>query len=218
MNDQIQTELFEIIPPEVRYCVVCNGEMVLGKKWNCPTCSSRRYQEHKKTFNGRSLTNHKDFLRKQEWVSVNGGCCNSCGYISKVEGCLSVYDFHHLDPDAKKFEINASYLRSISDGEVEAEIDKCILLCRNCHAEEHDLIKRQLITLEESIERLKKFKATAIAKKDDDKNPPTYTIKVEREPEVTFKQVVSTFNTLLKTWYKKIGNRISIPYRLGVRA
>jgi hypothetical protein len=57
-------------------------------------------------------------------------CCNVCG-----EDRNWVLDFHHPDPKNKKF--------SISQGEMygwrklKQEMDKCILLCSNCHRDLH---------------------------------------------------------------------------------
>lgn len=51
--------------------------------------------------------------------------------------CNSVLDFHHLDPTKKEFTIG--YIKSTTFNEiVKKELDKCILVCRNCHAEIHD--------------------------------------------------------------------------------
>lgn len=40
--------------------------------------------------------------------------------------------FHHLDPSQKEFEISG---KSISWERLKAELDKCALVCRNCHGE-----------------------------------------------------------------------------------
>lgn len=68
---------------------------------------------------------------KQEYVEYMGNCCTSCGYNK----CLGALEFHHLDPNEKDFEISKS--RYKSKDEVKKELDKCILLCSNCHKEAH---------------------------------------------------------------------------------
>lgn len=61
-------------------------------------------------------------------VEYKGGKCQICGY-SKYQGAL---DLHHLGD--KRFGLaDKGYTRSWE--EVKAEIDKCILLCANCHRE-----------------------------------------------------------------------------------
>lgn len=52
-----------------------------------------------------------------------------CGYSK----CIEALEFHHLDPTEKEFEI--SDRRSWEA--LTAELDKCILLCANCHREYH---------------------------------------------------------------------------------
>lgn len=65
-------------------------------------------------------------------VEYKGGCCQHCGY-DKYIGAL---EFHHLDPSQKDFSISGSgYTRSFE--KMKPELDKCILLCANCHREEH---------------------------------------------------------------------------------
>jgi hypothetical protein len=44
-------------------------------------------------------------------------------------------EFHHTNPDEKDFGVSKILTRSIAD--LKAEVDKCVLLCSNCHAEEH---------------------------------------------------------------------------------
>jgi hypothetical protein len=61
-----------------------------------------------------------------------GGRCSECGY-DRSEAALQ---FHHLDPETKApFPLNSSHNRRWEA--VRAELDKCVLLCANCHAELH---------------------------------------------------------------------------------
>jgi 5-methylcytosine-specific restriction endonuclease McrA len=63
-------------------------------------------------------------------VKEAGGSCRLCGYDRYV-GALQ---FHHLDPDAKRFALSVRGLtRSLEKAREEAR--KCVLLCSNCHAE-----------------------------------------------------------------------------------
>jgi hypothetical protein len=45
-------------------------------------------------------------------------------------------DFHHLDPYKKDFSIGRNWSKSLDA--LKAELDKCILVCRNCHGEIHE--------------------------------------------------------------------------------
>lgn len=62
-----------------------------------------------------------------------GGKCAICGY-KKSQRALS---FHHINPNKKDFGLSARGLTR-SWEKVKEEIDKCILLCANCHMEVHD--------------------------------------------------------------------------------
>ena len=70
---------------------------------------------------------------KAALVSEAGGCCCICGYRRSMRAL----HFHHLDPSAKRFAINAQGM-SLGLESLRAEARKCILLCSNCHAEVED--------------------------------------------------------------------------------
>ena len=71
-------------------------------------------------------------------VEYKGGHCGKCGY----NRCIDALEFHHLDSSGKDFSISAKgYTRSWI--KVKEELDKCILLCANCHREVH--AKTQLL-------------------------------------------------------------------------
>ena len=67
---------------------------------------------------------------KEMAIAYKGGACQLCGYY-KFQGAL---DLHHLNPEQKTFGIaDKGYTRSWE--RVKAELDKCILVCANCHRE-----------------------------------------------------------------------------------
>lgn len=72
-------------------------------------------------------------------VEYKGGKCQVCGYSRSI----AALDFHHRDPNQKDFGIGGA----ISYGweRIRAEVDKCDLLCKCCHAEEHDRIRAEKI-------------------------------------------------------------------------
>ena len=70
-------------------------------------------------------------------VEYKGGKCELCGY-NKCEGAL---EFHHKDPKEKDIEIskwNFNYNQDINI--FLNEVNKCMLLCANCHREQHCMI------------------------------------------------------------------------------
>ena len=73
---------------------------------------------------------------KQIAVEYKGGSCSKCGYSK----CSAALEFHHTDPTEKDFGIAAKG-RTMSEAKMKAELDKCVMLCANCHREEHDLLR-----------------------------------------------------------------------------
>jgi len=69
--------------------------------------------------------------RKAECVEYLGGSCQGC-----KETRLLVLEFHHRDPKTKAFSIATKLRWSWSFERIRdsGELDKCDLLCRNCHA------------------------------------------------------------------------------------
>jgi hypothetical protein len=68
---------------------------------------------------------------KQKCVDYKGGKCEKCGYNKS----LNSLHFHHLDPSIKEFGMS----RKRKNWEaLKAELDKCILVCANCHGELHE--------------------------------------------------------------------------------
>lgn len=69
---------------------------------------------------------------KEKCVEYKGGKCDICGY-DKYVGAL---EFHHENQKEKDFEI--SKLKSWTfDERIIKELDKCVILCSNCHKETH---------------------------------------------------------------------------------
>ena len=67
---------------------------------------------------------------KNKAIAYLGGGCYVCGY----DKCNAALEFHHRDPTKKDFAIS----RQRSLDKIKAELDKCVLLCANCHRETHD--------------------------------------------------------------------------------
>lgn len=71
--------------------------------------------------------------RKIELVNYKGGKCEKCGYSQN----LSALDFHHLHPEDKSFQLDSRHLSNTNIDRLKEEVDKCVLLCANCHRETH---------------------------------------------------------------------------------
>lgn len=95
-----------------------------------------------------------DRRRKQvrlKALEYKGSTCTVCKYNK----CLKALEFHHLASDKKDFGISEKgYTRSWK--KIIEELDKCILLCANCHREVHEGITQlpQVIVVEKQGELL----------------------------------------------------------------
>lgn len=69
--------------------------------------------------------------KKLKAIEYKGGQCIRCGY-KKYYGALQ---FHHRDPNIKEMSITKARYRKWET--FKKELDKCDLLCANCHAEIH---------------------------------------------------------------------------------
>lgn len=72
--------------------------------------------------------------RKLEAIEIKGGSCIKCGYNKNI----SALDFHHIEPDKKNYQLDVRHFSNTSIEKLEIELKKCILLCSNCHREEHN--------------------------------------------------------------------------------
>lgn len=68
---------------------------------------------------------------KLKAIQYKGGCCQICRYNRAIRAL----SFHHLDPTQKDFGISGG---TKSFERIKSELDKCILVCMNCHAEIHE--------------------------------------------------------------------------------
>lgn len=77
---------------------------------------------------------------KPKLVAQFGGKCQECGYSR----CLRALQFHHLDPTTRKdWMVNGTASGHVSAKEILAHPENFLLLCANCHIEEHDRIDQE---------------------------------------------------------------------------
>lgn len=94
---------------------------------------------------GSCTTRIRRYLTKKAAVKYLGGKCSKCSWDKDI----TALDFHHLS--GKEF--NLSRANNKSWDVVKAELDKCILLCANCHRMEHSGYNNQRL-----IEAANKYK------------------------------------------------------------
>ena len=137
---------------EKKFCKVC--EKKLNYRSKTLLCKEHLYGEKKCSKCGSLLTKENSikknkgvqtyckkclykiqterWINRKKWaVKYKGGKCDNCGY-NKYYGAL---EFHHTNPKEK--EMGWTKMRLVSLDKLKKELDKCILLCANCHRERH---------------------------------------------------------------------------------
>lgn len=92
-------------------------------------CANCHREVHR---SGKVTKYSKAKIKMLEYKKTN--CCSKCGY-SKLNSAL---EFHHINPNTKELEL--SKCRIVAEEittTTKQELDKCIVLCANCHREEH---------------------------------------------------------------------------------
>jgi len=93
-----------------------------GKGRVCKTvCKSCHYKQRIERYRSKKL----------KAIEYKGGKCKKCGY----DKCPGSLQFHHRNPSEK--DPNWKHVRSWSFSKTKKELDKCDLLCANCHGEVH---------------------------------------------------------------------------------
>ena len=69
---------------------------------------------------------------KELAIEYKGGKCYVCGY----DRYIGALEFHHIDPTKKEFGLGMSGLTR-SWEKTRKELDKCVIICSNCHRELH---------------------------------------------------------------------------------
>lgn len=108
--------------------------------FNISVSSVKKYGKRKRSKQTREevlahYREHKRQLRadtKKKCIEYLGGKCKLCGYNK----CDKALDFHHVNPKEKDFNIGQNNTKYRFE-QLKLELDKCVLLCRNCHAEVH---------------------------------------------------------------------------------
>ena len=104
---------------------------------NCHQEEEERISKEKRNISGTksSIYQHIRLNKiKQYFIDLKGGKCKECGYNK----CLRALCFHHRNPKEKKFTLNHFDLGHRSEKNLLKEVNKCDLLCANCHMELHD--------------------------------------------------------------------------------
>lgn len=108
-------------------CRECGSDRAVGSSLCLPCLEVWNKSHHGK---------RKDI--KQRCVDYKGCACIDCGLKTEM---ICVYDFHHRDPALKEFTIMVNSHREWS--RITAELDKCDLVCANCHRIRHHQMREE---------------------------------------------------------------------------
>lgn len=115
------------------YCVTCGSTNKIDINYDgdnlCNDCGSVLVsKDNKLTYNALARVKAKVFVKN--YLSTHS--CELCG-----ENRIWVLDFHHKDRKDKENNINDMIKNRNSIKTIQKEIDKCDVLCSNCHRELH---------------------------------------------------------------------------------
>lgn len=130
----------------MKICMNCGEEKALDQfnkketnkdrlqKW-CRICQNTKNRQHYQTNkpyyysrNKRRVTETREWIRELRSTLK----CIRCG-----ESDYACLDFHHIDPASKDFAIGSILDKGWRKERIMKEIDKCIVLCSNCHRKHH---------------------------------------------------------------------------------
>lgn len=139
-----------------KYCWECspftrttNWKLSRSNKY-CPKCDKTKVVEEFYARSGRkqlyaycrscmiAYQQKRNRDLKQRAVDYKGGKCERCGYSR----CIWALDFHH--PESSKKDINIAHA-SYRWAKLQSELDKCMLVCSNCHREIHAIERGQYV-------------------------------------------------------------------------
>ena len=109
-------------------CVVCGVQKNIK---NCYVNNNGKFSLYCKKCTSEKMRLSK-LETKKYCVKYKGEKCQKCGYNKNY----AALEFHHTDPAKKDFLISDVRVAKTKD-KLHLELDKCLLLCANCHAETH---------------------------------------------------------------------------------
>lgn len=99
-------------------------------------CSNCHMEYHHQDLNIDDINpsnRQKSIDRKILLINKKGNKCCRCLYNKN----LAALCFHHIDPSTKKIKLDSRSLENYSIELIYDELEKCQLLCSNCHLEVH---------------------------------------------------------------------------------
>jgi hypothetical protein len=125
-SDEVKERIAEKLRKHpIKICSECSTIL----QWNNKSGFCKKCKKPSKT-RSEFVIDHRR-KRKRQFIEYKGGRCISCGYTK----CPDALEFHHRNKETK--EITPSDLWKYRWEAALKELDKCDLLCSNCHREKH---------------------------------------------------------------------------------
>lgn len=113
-------------------CIICKN-VLKGKQ--------KKFCSKKCKFKDNNIKN-QNYIKQQERakkrkikiINERGGCCKICGYNKNYSALV----FHHIESNKKDFNIDSRKFSNTSWEKLLIELEKCELVCHNCHNEIHN--------------------------------------------------------------------------------
>lgn len=121
-----------------KLCFNCSKDLPLNQFHKNKNNKTHGLSSYCKTCNT-TLTIKRQREFKIQCLEYKGCKCEICGYSKSIRAL----EFHHKDQNEKDFDISRAKLK-VFDDSIKKELDKCLLLCANCHREEHDRLYSEL--------------------------------------------------------------------------
>lgn len=117
-------------------CKLCDNKRIKEYQLNTPrghAVALKIRKKHRVVYRDKiyDYASARRLKNKQKAIELFGSKCLDCDKSFPS----SVYDFHHLDPLQKEYAVASLF--NLSWSKIEKELEKCILLCANCHRIRH---------------------------------------------------------------------------------
>lgn len=118
----------------MKKCIICDKELTQTQvKYCSPSCKQKGHYKKNKTNTNTTYSQFKrGYTKKLQLLKLKGGCCSKCGYSAN----LAALHFHHLKD--KSFPLDIRMISNTNIKKLLVELEKCIILCANCHSELHN--------------------------------------------------------------------------------
>jgi len=144
---------------------------------------------------------------KKLFLEYKGSKCIKCGYNKNNAGLV----FHHRSPSEKEFLVSEFTLRKLNE-KIKNELDKCDVLCHNCHIELHtdiekfNILKNKIYYKVENFRELNTSSGNRAKKKNRTNNTFYSNLKLEYK-NMSQRKLAEKYNvnrSTIRRWLKSI--------------